>query len=52
LGHALLAADQAAQAADAFRRGHELGSKKLGWNLPSAEWLQKAEAAAARDALK
>jgi tetratricopeptide (TPR) repeat protein len=33
-----------------FRRAHELGSKRADWHYPSAEWIRKAEADAARAA--
>jgi tetratricopeptide (TPR) repeat protein len=32
-----------AESRDELRRGHELGSKRQGWNYPSELWLQRAE---------
>jgi tetratricopeptide (TPR) repeat protein/serine/threonine protein kinase len=43
LGLALGRLGQLPEAAAALRRGHELGSKRPGWALPSARWLRDAE---------
>jgi hypothetical protein len=32
-----------AEALEGFRRGHDLGSKQLGWSYPSAQWVQGCE---------
>jgi tetratricopeptide (TPR) repeat protein len=50
LGLALKKKGQFGQALAAFRTGHELGSKKLGWALPSAQWVREAERLAELDA--
>ena len=35
---------------DAYRKGHELGSKRPDWPYPSAEWVRQAERAVALEA--
>jgi serine/threonine protein kinase/Flp pilus assembly protein TadD len=43
LGQALLSKGEFREAVQELRRGHELGSPKPGWSLPSAQWLREAE---------
>jgi serine/threonine protein kinase/Flp pilus assembly protein TadD len=43
LGDALRARGDFAASLEAYRRGHELGSKKPGWRYPSAQWVKEAE---------
>jgi tetratricopeptide (TPR) repeat protein len=43
LGAALRSRGDFAGSLEAYRRGHELGSKKPGWRYPSAEWVKEAE---------
>ncbi|MFO0798580.1 MAG: tetratricopeptide repeat protein [Gemmataceae bacterium] len=50
LGHVLILQGKFSESAEAFRRGHELGSKRPGWTLPSATWLKQAERNAELDA--
>lgn len=49
LGQVLRRTGHYAEAVEALRRGHELGSRRPGWNFPSAEWLREAEQIAALD---
>jgi eukaryotic-like serine/threonine-protein kinase len=41
---------QYAEALAALRRGHELGSRRAGWNHPSGEWLRDCERMSVLDA--
>ncbi len=50
LGHALMGCGLFAESLAAFRRGHQLGSKRKGWPYPSAEWIRQAERMAALEA--
>ena len=50
LGMVLMNKGQFQQAADELRRGHELGSQRPNWGLPSALWLRNAERFAALNA--
>ena len=43
LGHALLRVRRFEEAAAAFRRGHELGTKRANWTYPSLQWIEYAE---------
>lgn len=43
VGAMLRAKGMFAEAVDALRRGHELGSKTPGWRYPSARWLRDCE---------
>jgi tetratricopeptide (TPR) repeat protein len=43
LGQLLLRTGQFRDAVDAFRRGHQLGSRNSRWPYPSAQWLRQAE---------
>jgi serine/threonine-protein kinase len=47
LGHMLSMHSRFADALAAYQRGHELGSKRAGWNYPSAEWVRQGERMAA-----
>jgi tetratricopeptide (TPR) repeat protein len=40
LGGVLKQQGKLAEAVAAYQRGHELGSRRPGWNYPSGEWLQ------------
>jgi serine/threonine protein kinase/Flp pilus assembly protein TadD len=42
LGYALLRQGKFAEARDAYRRGHELGSRRSVWKASSAEWVKHA----------
>src|SRR5262249_60596246 len=42
LGRALAERGRFSEAAEALRRGHELGSRRPGWPLPSGRWLAEA----------
>ena len=50
LGQMLRLMGRYAEAVEAFRRGHELGSRRPDWKYPSAQWLREAEKSAALDA--
>jgi serine/threonine-protein kinase len=43
LGHTLCQQAEFRKALAALRRGHELGSKKPGWDYPSAQWVRECE---------
>jgi tetratricopeptide (TPR) repeat protein len=43
LGHALREQGRFAEALAALKRGHELGSRQPGWNLPSDQWVKACE---------
>jgi tetratricopeptide (TPR) repeat protein len=43
LGHVLQRRGKFAEALAELKRGHELGSRKKGWNYPSADWVQSCE---------
>ncbi len=43
LGLILMSQARFREAREAFRRGHDLGSRRPGWNYPSASWLAEAE---------
>jgi Flp pilus assembly protein TadD len=43
LGWALKQQGRFSEALAAYRRGHELGSKQPGWNLPTARWVRDCE---------
>jgi tetratricopeptide (TPR) repeat protein len=43
LGHALMRRGRFQEAVPRFRRGHELGSRRVGWAYRSAEWIEDAE---------
>jgi serine/threonine-protein kinase len=43
LGHALRPRGDFVAALVAYRRGHELGSKRPGWPYPSEKWIQECE---------
>jgi serine/threonine-protein kinase len=43
LGHVLREQGRLVEALPELRRGHELGSKRPGWEYPSAEWLRECE---------
>ncbi len=44
LGHCLFRQGRFAESLEAMRRGHELGTSRANWRLPSAEWVRQAEA--------
>lgn len=44
LGGALMERGQLDEALALLRRGHELGSARPGWRLPSTEWIAECEA--------
>ena len=46
LGAALMQMGLFAEALPSLRRGNELGSKRPGWTLPSADWIKRCELAA------
>jgi tetratricopeptide (TPR) repeat protein/tRNA A-37 threonylcarbamoyl transferase component Bud32 len=50
LGSVLASQGRFAESLAAYKRGHELGTKQLGWPYPSAEWVRQAEAKAALEA--
>ncbi len=43
VGHVLCYQGRFAEALVEMKRGHELGSKKSGWNYPSAQWVREIE---------
>jgi tetratricopeptide (TPR) repeat protein len=43
LGHALLRHGDFAEALGEFRRGHELGTRRGNWKLPSDKWVRDCE---------
>jgi tetratricopeptide (TPR) repeat protein len=43
LGYALKGRGDFAEALGPFRRGHELGSQRRGWQYPSASWVRDCE---------
>ncbi|HZY86491.1 MAG TPA: tetratricopeptide repeat protein, partial [Gemmataceae bacterium] len=43
LGEVLRAQGDFAGAAEMYRKGHELGSRRTDWRYPSAQWLARAE---------
>jgi eukaryotic-like serine/threonine-protein kinase len=43
LGHVLRKQGRFAEALEATRRGHEIGSKRPGWAYPSARWVKESE---------
>jgi tetratricopeptide (TPR) repeat protein/serine/threonine protein kinase len=43
LGHALRRQGEFRPALEELRRGHELGSKRRGWQYPSANWVRQCE---------
>jgi tetratricopeptide (TPR) repeat protein len=43
LGHELSQQGQFREALSELRRGHELGSRQVGWPYPSAQWVRRAE---------
>jgi tetratricopeptide (TPR) repeat protein len=47
LGEALSRQGRFAESLEAYKRGHELGTKQPGWRYPSAEWVRNAERLAA-----
>jgi len=49
LGLALLRMGQFRPAVEAFRHGHQFGTKQKGWRYPSAQWLRHAEQLVAFD---
>jgi serine/threonine-protein kinase len=50
LGEVLGQQGRFGESLDAYRRGHELGSKRPGWSYPSAQWVRRAEQLVALDA--
>jgi serine/threonine-protein kinase len=50
LGDVLRSQGRFAESLTACQRGHELGSKRPGWNYPSAKWVRDAERLAALEA--
>jgi hypothetical protein len=50
LGYVLRVGGRFAESLAAFRRGHELGSKRPDWRYPSAEWVRQTEQLAALEA--
>jgi serine/threonine-protein kinase len=47
LGRALRSLADYPAALEAYRKGHELGSRQPGWRYPSAQWVREAERLAA-----
>jgi tetratricopeptide (TPR) repeat protein len=47
LGHALARQGRFAESLAAYRRGHELGTKRPGWRYSSAQWVRQTERLAA-----
>jgi eukaryotic-like serine/threonine-protein kinase len=43
LAQALQNKGEFGEALEHFRRGHELGTKQVGWNYPSAQWVAECE---------
>jgi tetratricopeptide (TPR) repeat protein len=50
LGQALALQGRFTESLAALKRGHELGSKQLGWRYPSAAWVRQAEVKATLEA--
>jgi serine/threonine-protein kinase len=50
LGSALQLRGRYAESLAAYQRGDELGSKRIGWPYPSAEWVRQAKRLAALEA--
>jgi tetratricopeptide (TPR) repeat protein len=50
LGNVLQRQGRYREALDAYRLGHDLGSRRQGWRYPSAEWVHRAERLTALEA--